>query len=675
MMLRKLTVDISARFPEKAKMESALTQMAGLRDSEVYKGLRATMNAENDIKAVRKYQKSALKKLASLAPNILDTTAPLWKCVGLTTINRVLVPFLIQYVSSSSSSSLALGRSMDESQTDLGGTSGLLLEYITRVFPEMLQSYKIELFDVAELRSDAVVAVEDRLALLVKFAKAIPGGVPRSDELENQLASFVRSGVSVRQAKYAAYLITQIEGSEALCAVLVGDTVDNLDNAHIEKRAPAFAALSRFAQYAPAAFATYAERTSAFLIQTVLMGKFGVQDDDADNMDDGDDDGSSSDEWVERSRLDDAALSKVYAVKILTNWLVGMDLQSVTRDRAQSVVGTLRQLVRGSGEMQQEGKTAPGTKQHLQLTAASCMLKVSSVKQFRDLLSAADIESLALVVQNPCFEVRSAFLLDKLLPMLVGWRLHVRFIPVVFLVAHDPEASLRDNVRHVVQLRLSQIRPSPGSPSVVEDSLVRLLYMLAFHPDWDDSRMVETLELFARYIEFYITCVCSSQNVSLLFCYAGEIKAYRARADAVSRVGQTADMYTRRLYVVSELAQYLLREKSASANWPVNVYPGKLVLPSDIFVAVEAQEARGGAQAYLDAEFIQRRAKAPAGSRTGGAAAAASKRGRARAPSSAAVKRAKGTVAGKQAVKGKGEDGSDAEDVEMSSGDDDDDND
>ncbi|KAJ1842476.1 Sister chromatid cohesion protein pds5, partial [Coemansia sp. RSA 2703] len=211
MMLRKLTVDISARFPEKAKMESALTQMAGLRDSEVYKGLRATMNAENDIKAVRKYQKSALKKLASLAPNILDTTAPLWKCVGLTTINRVLVPFLIQYVSSSSSSSLALGRSMDESQTDLGGTSGLLLEYITRVFPEMLQSYKIELFDVAELRSDAVVAVEDRLALLVKFAKAIPGGVPRSDELENQLASFVRSGVSVRQAKYAAYLITQIE--------------------------------------------------------------------------------------------------------------------------------------------------------------------------------------------------------------------------------------------------------------------------------------------------------------------------------------------------------------------------------------------------------------------------------------------------------------------------------
>ncbi|KAJ2327193.1 Sister chromatid cohesion protein pds5, partial [Coemansia sp. RSA 2673] len=181
-----------------------------------------------------------------------------------------------------------------------------------------------------------------------------------------------------------------------------------------------------------------------------------------------------------------------------------------------------------------------------------------------------------LVVQNPCFEGRSAFLLDKLRPALVAQRVHVRYIPVIFLVAYEPEAALRDNVKHAVEQRLSQVRPTPGSPSVVEDSFCRLLYILAHHPDWDDSQSVPTLELFAPYIEFYISCVCMAQNVSLLFCYAGELKAYRNRAaaDGVSK-DIPNDVFTHRLYILSELAQYLLREKSMSSNWPVNVYPAR----------------------------------------------------------------------------------------------------
>ncbi|KAJ2889943.1 Sister chromatid cohesion protein pds5, partial [Coemansia aciculifera] len=62
--LRLLAVKIAAHFPEKAKVESALGQLASLHDVEVYKGLRETMDVKNDIKAVRKYQKSSLKKLA-----------------------------------------------------------------------------------------------------------------------------------------------------------------------------------------------------------------------------------------------------------------------------------------------------------------------------------------------------------------------------------------------------------------------------------------------------------------------------------------------------------------------------------------------------------------------------------------------------------------------------------
>ncbi|KAJ2331874.1 Sister chromatid cohesion protein pds5, partial [Coemansia sp. RSA 2681] len=546
--LRLLAVKIAACFPDKTKVESALGQLANLHDAEVYKGLRETMDSKNDIKAVRKHQKSSLKKLSALAPSLLDTTAPLWKCVGLTTINRALVPYLIEHTSGS-------GR--------FAATAEVLISYITSVFPDMLRSSSAELFDVTALQVADVAAIEERLVLMVKFAKAIPNSVPRSVELENQLAAFVRTG-TLRQAKYAAYLVTQMDGSQALCAALTGDVVDNLDNRHLERRAPSFAALSRFAQYAPSAFSTYSGRVSQFLVQSVLLAG------PSDNAEETEE----AEEWVSRDVLGEAGVSRVYAVKILANWLLGLERHLLTREIVQLVLGTLRQLVRNGGAMQ-AGAGSAHEQQHLLLTAAGCMLKLAGLAHFEKMLNTADVLSLGLVVQNPCFEVRSAFLLGKLLPALVAQRIHVRYIPAVFLVAYEPEAAVRENVRHAVEQRLALMRPTPGSPSVVEDCICRLLYVLASHPDWDDAQPVATLELFAPYIEFYISCVCLAQNVSLLFCYAGELKAYRSKG--------ASDVATHRLYILSELAQYLLREKSMAANWPLNVYPGRLTLPADLF--------------------------------------------------------------------------------------------
>ncbi|KAJ2018891.1 Sister chromatid cohesion protein pds5 [Coemansia sp. S16] len=601
--LRMLAVKIAACFPDKAKVESSLSQLANLHDAEVYKGLRETMDAKNDIKAVRKYQKSSLKKLSGLAPSLLDTTAPLWKCVGLTTINRALVPFLIEHVSGG-------GRFVAAAE--------VLISYITSVFPEMLRSSSAELFDVAALQVADMTATEERLVLMVRFAKAIPKSVPRSTELENQLAAFVRTG-SLKQAKYAAYLITQMDGAQSLCAALTGDVVDNLDNRHLERRAPSFAALARFAQYAPNAFSTYSDRVSQFLVQSVLLAA--PVDGSADETED----------WVSREALGEVGMTKVYATKILTSWLLGLERQALTRDGVQLVLGTLRQLVRNGGAMQEGGSVHE--RQHLLLTAAGCMLKLAAAgPHFEKALNTVDMLSLGLVVQNPCYEVRSGFLLNKLLPALVAQRIHVRYIPAVFLVAYEPEPAVRENVRHAVEQRLALMRPTPGSPSAVEDCICRLLYVLANHPDWDDTQPLPTLELFAPYIEFYISCVCLAQNVSLLFCYAGEIKAYRSKGDAV---------VTHRLYILSELAQYLLREKSLAANWPVNVYPGRLTLPADIFEPLpEADKAAMPRTPFLDPEFVTRRAKMPAaGKRSRVKPAGVAKIGKRRQKPAAASKR------------------------------------
>ncbi|KAJ2735032.1 Sister chromatid cohesion protein pds5 [Coemansia sp. BCRC 34962] len=631
--LRLLAGKIAACFPDKAKVESALMQLANLHEAEVYRGLRETMEPKNDIKAVRRHQKSSLKKLSGLAPSLLDTTAPLWKCVGLTTINRALVPFLIEHVSRSGGRFVAAAE--------------VLISYITSVFPEMVRSSSAELFDVAALQMADAVAIEERLVLMVKFAKSIPRSVPRNSGLEDQLAALVRTG-SVKQAKYAAYLVTQMEGAQSLCAALTGDVVDSLDNRHLEHRAPAFAALSRFAQYAPSAFSTYADRVSQFLVQSVLLA--GPVGDAAENED-----------WVAREALGDAGVAKVYAVKILTSWLLGLERQALTRDGVQLVLGTLRQLVRNGGAMQEGGGVHE--RQHLLLTAAGSMLKLAAAgAHFEKALSTVDVLSLGLVVQNPCYEVRSAFLLNKLVPMLVAQRIHVRYIPAVFLVAYEPEAAVRENVRHAVEQRLAPMRPTPGSPSVVEESICRLLFVLANHPDWDDGQQLATVELFVPYIEFFIGCVCLAQNVSLLFCYAGEIKAYRSKGGS----GESVAVVTRRLWVLSELAQYLLREKSLAANWPVNVYPGRLALPADIFEPLgEAEKNDMQMTPFLDPEFVSRRAKAPAASKRARAKPTAAGKRRAAAVSS--KRRGKQPASAHEDDVDEGEDGQAAEDIEMSS--------
>ncbi|KAJ1668341.1 Sister chromatid cohesion protein pds5 [Coemansia sp. RSA 1813] len=669
--IRLIIVKISTLFPEKSKVESALTQLAGLHDAEVYKGLRQTMDPNNDVKAVRKHQKSSLKRLSSLAPSLLETTAPIWKCVGLTTINRGLVPYLIEYMSSRFSSS--------SNAAQIASAAETILSYITNVFPEMLCSSSDALFDTAELGLDDVVTTEERLALMVRYAKAIPKSVPKSAELESQLASFVRAG-SLRQAKYSAYLLTQMEGTESQCSILTGDMVDNLDNRHLERRSPSFAALSRFARYAPSAFSMYAERVSQYLVQSVLLDPLSDADMDDEPKDDEGMDTSDDSEWVPRESLDESGLVKVHAVKILTNWLAGMERQMLTRDNVQTVLGTLRQLVRNAGEMQQDRKTRTVHRNHLLLTAGSCMMKLASFAHFEKMLNTADMLAFSMLVQASCYEVRSSFLLKKLVPALVARRIHVRYIPAIFLVAYDVEPTLRDNIKHVVEQRLSQFRPTPGSPSVVEDSLCRFLYILAHHPDWDDSQPVATLELFAPYIEFYIGCVCMSQNVSLLFCYAGEIKTYQNRpvVDGINKQISN-EVFTRRLYVLSELAQYLLREKSISSNWPVNVYPGKLALPTDIFEPLsDTDKVSVPRDPFLSPEFISRRAKTPAAAR-----ANANKRTRPKIAVSAAaaptgevadkskIKRQRSLSGSRTRAKGKEpapmDDESDVEDVEMSS--------
>lgn len=64
--------------------------------------------------------------------------------------------------------------------------------------------------------------------------------------------------------------------------------------------------------------------------------------------------------------------------------------------------------------------------------------------------------------------------------------------------------------------------------SYIEMSLVQLVHLLAHHPDFGESE--EDLKLFVPYIELFLDCVATSDNISFLY-HIGQ--KFKATTDAV----------------------------------------------------------------------------------------------------------------------------------------------
>jgi sister-chromatid-cohesion protein PDS5 len=86
----------------------------------------------------------------------------------------------------------------------------------------------------------------------------------------------------------------------------------------------------------------------------------------------------------------------------------------------------------------------------------------------------------------------------------------------------------------------------------------------------------------AKYIDFYLDLIASSDNVSLLYHLAMKAKTVR---DGQSHT------YSENLYAMSELTQELIKARAQARSWSLQSYPGKVKLPSDILRALPNPEA------------------------------------------------------------------------------------
>ncbi|KAJ1679500.1 Sister chromatid cohesion protein pds5, partial [Spiromyces aspiralis] len=519
--------------------------------------------------------KEVLKRLQAVGPSLVEPIALVLKSVSLTTLNKSIVPPLISMIGNQgklapveldSAPRVLISR-------DMVRTAQRIIEIIGKLHPKMFLNHISELFtQFTSLDYETEPCkVQEQLRVVVDFAKTFSKHIPSDKYLEKMLTNIVMGG-DVECAKRAATVLSAMPDATAQCESVVKELFE-MAQERPERLAAALAALSKFAQYAPKAFSAASADIVNYVVKNVLMSNAGEVKPESESVA----------AWVDRYSLSQMGLAKVYAVKLLTNRLFGLHVNDWSKSITVPVLNLLRTLVRDSGELLPEKDTNHINRNHLRLTGASCLLKLARSIVFERMITIEDFRHLALVAQDPCYQVRDAFLTKKLIPALASMRVHARYISTLFLVAHDPEKDIKNNVKHFVAQRLSQIRPGgAGTPAISETCFPEFLDLLAHHPDWDDNELMATVELFTPYINFYLSCAATANNSSLLYHYASRLKTVR------SAYGEEA--ISRRLYVLGELASYLIQAKCMAANWGLPTYPGTAPMSAELFIPIPPEE-------------------------------------------------------------------------------------
>ncbi|KAF9933605.1 hypothetical protein FBU30_005044 [Linnemannia zychae] len=567
-----------------------------LETRETYKEKGETEEYENKLGTIIKVisdrlpdPNDTIARIENVSPSILDIFTVLIRRISLTLVNSEIISELVQNIAGS-----------DESRQ----ISGELLRSISPIFPAIFTDHLKEI--TALLRDSSFIGTSDALQTLAEFAKQFPKAVPADDKVKETLRKFLTLG-TVSQATDATIVLASIADNEAMCKDIANMSFKELDVSSPDLLKN-LAILSQITLYSPQAFEDISEVIIAFITKKLLLTNTPEQETRY----------NPDEDWVEKSELDQYSLSKIMGLKVLVNRaIVLLENDPVSALNAvRPVFQLLWTLLAQEGEIVQEKNTNAVMKSHLRLSAARFVIKLTRGRPaYEKLVSVSDYCHLSLVIQDPVYRVRQGFA-SRIMKYLRAKELHIRYLAVLLLVAHEPELEWKAQVQKFLNLQAKN-QAADSNLMLNELSLARLLHLLSNHPDFvikaanddDDDDIfdsaqpvhsIQDLNLAAKYIEFYLDTMANSENVSLIFYIASLMKTVRLASTSEN---------TNNLYVLSDLAQYLIHEKSQSHGWNLTSYPGQVKLPRELFVSLPQNEmsVEISKKVYLPKEWVQAR--------------------------------------------------------------------
>lgn len=458
----------------------------------------------------------------------------------------------------------------------LGQAANEVLREISSKSPAVFKVHGAELCHELEMHAPKACAsnstdVLSSLKACANFAKKFPGEVPKDRKFLQSMMQYAERGSPPRAAKYAVSIILSSPERRSLRAKdLAKYCIQNFKygTSHF---LTLLAALSQLTLLAADDLEDELDAIHDIAIQQVLEN---VRTQPLSDV-----------EWD--AEIDEECEAKIWALQILVNRLRCYKNNSIDRAMVEPVYKLLNTLIHNKGEISKSAATPLAHRSRLRLEAGIMHLKLCINRDFGEYLTSSAFDDLALLVQDPRFEVRDRFV-NKIMRYLGQDRISSRFYTIVFLLAFDPSQKLKSQTTTWLRARASYYAKIKAP--ILEAIFARLLSLLAHHPDFTSTS--EDLEDFVQYIMLYLKTVASADNLSFIYHVAQRLKAVqdKARPDGSTN-----------LYILSDLAQAVIRQYEEFQGWSMQAFAGKARLPLDLFTPISNHEA---AQEIANEQFL-----------------------------------------------------------------------
>ncbi|KAF1732147.1 Sister chromatid cohesion protein pds5 [Beauveria bassiana] len=552
------TIDWIGRFfPDGLKVRGDLQKFAKLNERRSYQLVKYAIESESDFKTVRRAISELITKLqSSNAAVALDT----------------LIPLLYR------SSSLMFNRShlatiMDFSKSDKNGLAAvahLVLNDISQRNPDLFKAHAEELRkEIIEQSPSENKTNDPSLVDILKayssYAKKYPKDVSLDRSFIQTLTNYAMYGTPPKAAKFAIniMLAKDDDKSKVTATNLLRKAMQDIayGKPHFLNK---LATLSQLELLTPTVTMDEGDAIQDLTIKSILRQVHTDAKPGAEPA------------WVDDADMDEEIQAKCLALRILANQAIANQNEADAETKVKTVFKLLKTFVVSEGEFCKVKDTPQHHKKRLRLLAGLLMLKLCTIKKYDEQLDPVTFNKLAELVQDSEVQVRRRFM-EKLQSYLTHGKLRARFLTILFLVAFEPVPEVKNRVE--TWLRSRALYYAENKKEVMEAIFGRLIPLLAHHPDYSAS--VDDLADFANYFLFYLNAVATEANLGLISKYAERTKQTR---DAINPDA------SENLYVLSDLAQAIIRKYQEKRNWSFRVYPGKVGLATGLFAPLPSSE-------------------------------------------------------------------------------------
>lgn len=556
---------LASSFAESNKAEANLNYFVSKANDRSLKLLANTVNPENDYATVQKSIKELLAEIKRLKPtnlaSVLHTFTILIYRSSYLIVNRSNIAPMLQVIK-------------DPSHKH-HHTAQQFLKNISATQPALMKSHMTDLVTIIETGKPGFDGSVETLEAANSLAEKFRDLIPQTFSFFSAVVKMVLEG-SPQEATQAVKLIFFADEKN----IYFNEIISAVTNLDLENpKLPTFlAAIAELYVCAPDLIEPKHQSIQTFLTQKVLLSNAVIAT-------------SDDPEWVDDNKIDTHCQSKLLALHILVKRLKQISDPEVVKQLSKPVFALLASLIGNMGEIvrQSAGLTPLHYKARLRLESGLLFLELATSSNIERLIRPNEIIKMAQLVQDGVLQVRQRFL-HTLMDYWTKQKISRRFGALIFIDAFEPENELLQFVSTWIRSRVASEDKSEAKTMSIEKTFSNLLHLLVHHQEsfeepeggLSDKQLQElerksTLDYVlktATYISFYLGTVATEENVSMLFYISQRVKQYRDNVD---------EDLSDRLYLVSDLAQFIIIKYQEFRGWNVDTWPGRLQLSADIF--------------------------------------------------------------------------------------------